>query len=374
MNIQLKEVKTKKELKHFINFAYDLYKGNKFWCPPIFFDEMDTLHWDKNPAFEYCEARYWLAYDGDKIVGRIAGIINNKANEIWSEKRIRFGWFDFIDDAEVPKLLLDAVSNWGKEKGLDTIHGPLGFTDMDKEGLLIKGFEELGSIASYYNHAYYQNRVEALGYEKDVDWVQSLFPIPDVVPEKISRFSVLVQHKFKLHVLEVKKTKEFLPYAKPIFETLNKCFKDLYGFVPLSEKQINMLVKAYFSFVRPEFVGVVLNEANDVVGFGVALPSLTKALQKCKGKLFPFGFIYLYRALKSNEMVDMYINGVDPEYHNKGVPSVYFNFMCENFIKKKVKWALSNPQLEDNSKALNLWQHFDSRQHITRRCYIKAIN
>jgi hypothetical protein len=373
MSIQIKEVKTKGELKHFINFVYGLYEGNKYWCPPIFFDEMDTLHWDKNPAFEYCEARYWMAYRDGKAVGRIAGIINTKANSIWNEKHIRFGWFDFIDDAEVPELLLKAVSDWGKEKGMESIHGPLGFTDMDKEGLLIKGFEELGSIASYYNHAYYQNRVEAIGYVKDVDWVQSIFPIPDVVPDKISRFSELVQHKFKLHILQVKKSKEFLPYAKGIFETLNKCFKDLYGFVPLSEKQINMLVKAYFSFVRPEFVGVVLNEANEVVGFGVALPSLTKALQKCNGKLFPFGWYYLLRALKSNEMVDMYINGVDPEYQNKGVPSVYFNFMCQNFIKHKVKFALSNPQLEDNNKALNLWQHFDSRQHITRRCYIKHL-
>jgi ribosomal protein S18 acetylase RimI-like enzyme len=373
MSLEIKEVKTKSELKHFINFVYDLYKGNQYWCPPIFFDEMNTLHWDKNPAFEYCEARYWMAYRDGKAVGRIAGMLNTKSNAIWNEKNIRFGWFDFIDDAEVPEKLLQCVVDWGKEKGMNHIHGPLGFTDMDREGMMVKGFEELGSIASYYNYAYYPTRIEALGYAKDVDWVQNLFSIPDAVPEKISRFAELVQQKYKLHILEAKNKKEFLPYARGIFETLNKCFKDLYGFVPLTTKQIDMLVKAYFGFVRPEFVGVVLNEANEVVGFGVALPSLTKALQKCNGKLFPFGFIHLLKALKSSDFIDMYINGVDPEYQNKGVPSVYFNYMCQNFIKNKAKWALSNPQLEENSKALNLWHHFDARQHITRRCYTKEI-
>jgi len=371
MNIEIKEVKTKKDLKKFINFVYDLYKGNKFWCPPIFFDEMNTLHWEKNPAFEYCEARYWIALSDGKVVGRIAGIINSKSNKIWDEKHIRFGWFDFIDDAEIPEKLLQLVIDWGKEKQLNAIHGPLGFTDMDREGMLIKGFDELGCISSFYNYPYYQQRVEALGLEKDVDWVQSIFPIPDSIPEKVARFSELIQQKFKFKILEAKKTKELLPYADDIFHTLNKCFKDLYGFVPLTDKQIKMYVKAYFSFVRPEFIGVVLNEEDKVIGFGIALPSLTKALQKCNGKLFPFGWYYLLRALKSNELVDMYLNGVDPDFHNKGVPSVYFNYMLQNFIKHKVKFALSNPQLEDNNKALNLWHNFDSRQHITRRCYIK---
>ncbi len=374
MNIEIREITTKKDLKTFINFINGLYIGNKYWCPPIFFDEMDALDWKKNPAFEYCEARYWMAYRDGKAVGRIAGIINNKANKIWNEHNIRFGWFDFIDDVEVPKVLLKTVEDWGRERKLESIHGPLGFTDMDREGLLIKGFDELSSVATYYNHKYYQDKIEEIGYIKDVDWVQSIFPIPDSVPEKVVRFSQLVQEKYKLHILEAKNKKEFLPYAVDIFQTLNRCFTDLYGFVPLTDKQINMLVKAYFSFVRPEFVGVVLNEANKVVGFGVALPSLTKALQKCNGKLFPFGFIHLLKALKSNELVDMYINGVDPEYHNKGVPAVYFNYMLSNFIKYKVKFAMSNPQLEENSKALNLWQNYDHRQHITRRCYKKSID
>ncbi len=374
MNIEIIEVITKHQLKKFINFPYRLYKDNKYWCPPIFFDEMNTLHWQKNPALEYCKVKYWLALQNNNVVGRVAAIINTKSNEIWNEKNIRFGWFDFIDDVEVARSLLNKVIEWGKEENLHKIHGPLGFTDMDREGLLIKGFEEISSLATYYNFPYYQTIIEQLGFTKDVDWVQSLFPIPDKIPEKVERLSKLIQEKNNIRILEAKNKKDFLPYAKQIFETLNKCFVELYGFVPLSEKQINYYVKAYFSFVRPEFIGIVLNEKDEVVGFGVALPSLTKALQKSKGKLLPFGFIHLLKALKSNELVDMYINGVAPEYHNKGVPAVYFNYMLSNFIKNKVKFALSNPQLEENSKALNLWQNYEHKQHITRRCYQKPIS
>ncbi len=369
--IELKPVNTKKDLKRFIAFQNQLYKGNKFWCPQMRMDEMNTLSRDKNPAFDFCEAEYWLAYRGKEIVGRIAGIINNKANERWNEKLVRFGWIDFIDDQEVSKTLLDKVKEWGRSKGMSGIHGPLGFSDMDNEGMLIKGFEEMATLASIYNYPYYVEHMEKLGFEKAADWVQYEFEIPPTIPEKVDRLSLLVQEKYKLRVLKAKKAKELLPYAPKMFHTLNEAFSELYGYTALTQKQVDMYIKAYFGFVRPEFISFVIDEHDDVVGFGVSLPSLTKALQKCNGKLFPFGFLYLLRAMKKNDAIDMYLNGVRPDYHSKGVNALYYNEMHRAYIKYGIKKAVTNPQLEDNAKALTIWKNFNGRQHLTRRCWIK---
>ncbi len=369
--IELKPVNTKKDLKRFIAFQNQLYKGNKFWCPQMRMDEMNTLSRDKNPAFDFCEAEYWLAYRGKEIVGRIAGIINNKANERWNEKLVRFGWIDFIDDQEVSKTLLDKVKEWGRSKGMSGIHGPLGFSDMDNEGMLIKGFEEMATLASIYNYPYYVEHMEKLGFEKAADWVQYEFEIPPTIPEKVDRLSLLVQEKYKLRVLKAKKAKELLPYAPKMFHTLNEAFSELYGYTALTQKQVDMYIKAYFGFVRPEFISFVIDEHDDVVGFGVSLPSLTKALQKCNGKLFPFGFLYLLRAMKKNDAIDMYLNGVRPDYHSKGVNALYYNEMHRAYIKYGIRKAVTNPQLEDNAKALTIWKNFNGRQHLTRRCWIK---
>jgi len=369
--IELKPVNSKKDLKRFIAFQNQLYKGNKFWCPQMRMDEMNTLSRDKNPAFDFCEAEYWLAYRGKEIVGRIAGIINNKANERWNEKLVRFGWIDFVDDLVVSKTLLDKVKEWGRSKGMNGIHGPLGFSDMDNEGMLIKGFEEMATLASIYNYPYYVEHMEKLGFEKAADWVQYEFEIPPSIPEKVDRLSLLVQEKYKLHVLKAKKAKELLPYAPKMFQTLNEAFSELYGYTALTQKQVDMYIKAYFGFVRPEFISFVIDEHDDVVGFGVSLPSLTKALQKCNGKLFPFGFLYLLRAMKKNDTIDMYLNGVRPDYHAKGVNALYYNEMHKAYIKYGIKKAVTNPQLEDNAKALTIWKNFNGRQHLTRRCWIK---
>ena len=369
--IELKKVTTKKDLKRFIDFHYQLYKGNKFWCPQIRTDEMNTLSRDKNPAFDFCEAEYWVACRGKEIVGRIAGIINHKANERWNEKHVRFGWIDFIDDYEVSRMLVEAVVEWGRSKGMNGIHGPLGFSDMDNEGMLIKGFDELATLASIYNYPYYVEHMEKLGFGKAADWVQYEFEIPPSIPEKVERLSLLVQEKYKLRLIKAKKAKELLPYAPKMFQTLNAAFKDLYGYTELSRKQVDMYVKAYFGFVRPEFVSFVVDEHDDVVGFGISLPSLTKALQKCEGKLFPFGFLYLLRAMKKNDTIDMYLNGVRPDYHAKGVNALYYNELQRAYIKYGIKKAITNPQLEDNAKALTIWKNFNGRQHLTRRCWIK---
>ncbi len=374
MQIVIKEVSGRSELKKFVEFLHDLYKGNAFWCPPLRKDELDTIDPKKNPAYEYCEARFWMAYKDGKAVGRIAAIINSKANEIWNESNIRFGWFDFIDDAEVSALLMKQVQAWADERKIKAIHGPLGFTDMDNEGMLVKGFDELSTLSAIYNHEYYMQHMERMGFEKDVDWVMNIIEVPKEVPEKLEKFAQLIAQKYELRVFVADKPKQLLPYAMDMFRALNVAFKDLYGFVPLNEKQMQLYIKQYFGFIKTEYVCFVLDKNDKVVGFGINLPSLTKALQKTNGKLFPFGFLNVLKAMKNNDTIDMYLNGVLPEYQGKGVHTLYYNTLTKAFIKGGFKYAVSTSQLEENAKALNVWKLFNPRQHITRRCYIKKLS
>jgi len=371
MEIEIKEVSSRRDLKKFIGFPFKLFAGNNFWCPPLRFDELNTLRSDKNPAFDFCEASYWLAYRDKEIVGRIAGIINHKANERWNEKLVRFGWIDFVDDPVVSKSLIEKVIAWGKGKGMSGIHGPLGFSDMDIEGMLIKGFDELATLASIYNFPYYPEHMEKLGFQRAADWVQYEFSIPPEIPDKVERMSKLVQEKYKLRVLKAKKAKELLPYAKSMFKTLNLAFDELYGYTALTEKQMEMYIKQYFGFIRPEYVSFVIDQHDEIVGFGISMPSLTRAMQKCKGRLLPLGFIYVLMALRKNDTIDMYLNGVRPDYQAKGINALYYNEMHKAYIKNHIVRAITNPQLEDNAKALTIWKNFPGRQHLTRRCWIK---
>ncbi|MCK9204384.1 MAG: N-acetyltransferase [Bacteroidales bacterium] len=372
--IELKKVCTKKDLKRFINFQFQLYKGNQYWCPPMRLDEANTLSRDKNPAFDFCDAEYWIAYRGKEMVGRIAGIINHNANHRWNEKLVRFGWIDFIDDIEVSRALIGQVITWGREKGMVGIQGPLGFSDMDNEGMLIKGFEEQATMASIYNYSYYVTHMEQLGFKKAADWVQYEFEIPPAIPEKVDRLSQLIQEKYKLRLIKAKKAKDLVAYAPEMFRTLNAAFDELYGYTALSQKQVDAYVKSYFGFIRPEFVSFVINQKDEVIGFGVSMPSLTKALRRCNGKLFPFGFLYILRAIKKNDAIDMYLNGVRPDYQGKGVNSLYYNEMHRAYIRAGIKKAITNPQLENNAKALTIWKNFNGRQHLTRRCWIKHFS
>ncbi len=372
MTVTIKEVKSNNELRKFINFQYKLYKGNKYWCPQLRMGERTTLK-KGSPSFDYCDARYFLAYMNNKIVGRVAAIVHQKSNEIWHEKRIRFGWIDFIDDLEVSKALIQAVENWGKELGLTEIHGPLGFTDMDNEGMLIKGFDELSNIFSIYNYSYYVTHMEQLGFRKDVDWLQNEFTIPNEIPEKLERMAKLVQEKYGLRMLETTSKKDLLHYGNKLFYTLNDAFKDLYGFVALTDRQIKSYVDQYFGFIDKRFVQMVLDKNDNVVGFGVSAPSLTKALQKCNGRMFPLGWWYLLRAFKKREIIELYLNGVTPEYQNKGVVALYFYYLTKAYIVAGFKYAVSGPQLEENAKALTIWKNFEHRQHLSRRCWIKEI-
>lgn len=374
MGIHLKEVTTHKELKDFVNFQYELYKNNQFWVPPLKKEELFSLQYDKNPAFDFCESKYWLAYKNDKIVGRVAGIINHKFNKKFDKKIMRFGWIDFIDDDEVVNTLLNSVEEWAKEKGLLEIHGPLGFTDMDGEGTLIEGFNELSTLGAIYNYEYYPSLIENNGYTKDIDWIEyEVTMTSDPVPEKISRISEIALKRNKLHVLKVKKSKDLLPYAREMFYLINQSYQELYGFVELSDRQIDMYVKQYFGFIKPEYVPVVLNEKNEMVAFGITMPSLSKAFQKAKGSLFPFGFIHILKAMKNNPGLDLYLTAVRPDMQDKGVNAILMNEINKLIINNKITKVETNRELESNSKVQAQWRFFENRQHKRRRCYKKEI-
>jgi len=374
MSVIIREVKTKSELKKFIWFGINLYKNCEFAAPPLLMDDLLNLSKGKNPALDFCDAIYLLAYKNDKIVGRIAGIINPVSNESWNQKRARFGWVDFIDDKEVSKALFDAAITWAKSKGMTEIHGPLGFTDFDHEGTLIEGYDKLGTLAAIYNYPYYPEHIEACGFVKDADWNEYLITVPEVFPERYFRIADIVKQKFELTPKHFNSRKEVVDrYAAKIFDLLNLCYKDLYGFTKLNDKQVNFYIKLYFSFFRLDTVSVVVDKNDDVIALGIAMPSFTKALQKAKGSLFPFGWYYMLRALKKNDLVDLYLMAVHPDYQNKGVNSIMFAELMPNSAKNGYKFAESNPELETNTKMSSQWASFEYVNHKKRRVYIKEI-
>jgi len=373
MAIEIVEVQTRRQLKQFIHFPLKLYRGNPYYVPLLNFDERNTLDRQKNPAFEFCEARYWLAYKDGSLAGRLAGIYNKRYAELYNKKYIRFGWADFIEEEEVAAALFQALEDWAKELGAEAIHGPLGFTDLDREGMLIDGFEEIGTLATIYNYPYYPQYLEKLGYQKDVDWIEYQITPPKVLPPKVSDISRIVKQRLGLHTLQIKKTKEVLPYAHQLFDVYNSTYKVLYGFVPLTEKQINAYVKQYIPFMSPDHIALVLDENDRMVGFGLTMPSLAKALQKANGRLFPLGFIHLLWALKHSKIAELLIIGVLPEYQGQGVPALMIAELAEKFTRKGIILAESNPELETNSRVQAQWKFFDLRQHKRRRCFIKNL-
>ena len=373
MGIEIREVVTGRDLKKFIRFPFQLYQDHPCWVPGLEFDEMNTLRSDKNPAFEYCDARFWLAYRDGIPVGRIAGIVNRRYIEIWKNRYARFGWIDFVDDERVCRELLQTVENWAREKALTAVHGPLGFSDLDREGLLVEGFDELGTLATIYNHPYYPKHLEACGYRKDTDWVEFKMKTPAVVPEKALRVAEIARKRYKLRVLELNKPKELMKYAKGVFAVLDEAYAGLYGVVPLTERQVAAYIKQYFGFVNPEYIKVVLDREDRVAGFLIALPSLSRALQKSGGRLFPFGFIHLYRAIKSNRDLDLYLAAVRPDLQGKGVNAIFMAEITKTAIKNGITTTESNPELETNLKVQSHWDYFEGRQHKRRRCYLRAL-
>lgn len=375
MAVEIKVVETKEDLKKFVLFGNELYKNNPYHIPVLVKDELETLDKDINPAFEFCEAVYYLAYKNGRIVGRIAGIINHRANEAWNQTHARFGFVDFINDNEVVDALFDTVAKWAKSKGMDMLHGPMGFTDMDKEGMLVEGFDRLGTMITIYNYAYYPKQLERIGFMKDQDWKEYIITIPDSIPERIVRISNLVSQKYGLSVLKFKSNKELIPYGPVVFELINKCYANLYGFSQLSDRQIQYYSKMYMPLLRPDFVTMIRRDKDEkIIGFGLALPNLSRAMRKANGSLFPFGFVHLLRALKGRpRVVDLYLMGVLPEYQNRGVNALLFNDLIPIFRQSGAKFAESNPELETNMSVQLQWNYFERKHHKTRRAYIKPI-
>jgi GNAT superfamily N-acetyltransferase len=374
MAVEIQEVRTKKELKEFIWFGINLYKNCEFAAPPLMMDDLLNLTKGNNPALDFCETAYFVAKKDGKIAGRIAAIINPVANETWNQKYVRFGWVDFIDDLEVSKALFDAAISWAKAKGMTAIHGPLGFTDFDHEGTLIEGFERNGTLATIYNYPYYPMHIEKYGFVKDVDWNEYLITIPEVYPDKYYRVAKIVQEKYKLKAKKFKSRKEVVDnYALKIFDLLNTCYSHLYGYTKLNEKQIAFYIKLYFSFFRLDTISIVVNEKDEVVALGIAMPSFTKALQKAKGKLFPFGWFYMLRALQKNDLLDLYLMAVHPDFQNKGINSIVFADIMPNAAKNGYKFAESNPELETNTRMSSQWGSWETENHKKRRVYIKTI-
>lgn len=376
MAITIKKVKTKKDLKKFIRFNYNLYKDNKYSVPDLYDDMLSTFSKKKNAAFEFCEADYFLAYKGDEIVGRVAAIINHRANEAWNKKDVRFGWIDFIDDIEVTDALLKAVEQWGKERGMEHIHGPLGFTDFDAEGMLIEGYDQLSTMATIYNYPYYPEHMEKLGYEKDADWVEYKIFIPDAIPEKHQRISELIQKKYNLKVKKYTSSKKIaLDYGQAIFELMNEAYVPLYGFAPLSQKQIDQYIAMYLPIVDLRMITLITDENDQLIAVGLSMPSLSEALQKARGRMLPFGWYHLLKALflKRPKVLDLLLVAVKPEYQNKGVNALLFSDLIPVYQQLGFEYAESNPELEMNGKVQAQWGYFETELHKKRRAFIKDI-
>lgn len=373
--IILKEVSNNSSLKKFVLFSKKLYKEHPYYVPGLVMDELTTLRKDKNPAFEFCESVYYLAYIGTQIVGKIAGIINHRANEIWNQRYARFGFVDFIDDEQVSKALFEAVEKWAKDKGMNAIHGPLGFTGLDHEGLLILGFNQLGTMATTYNFSYYEKHLIKAGYKKDQDWKEFHIQIPKYIPDKHCRISKIITQRYGLKIVKCKCVKQLFSYAKKIFELLNKSYSTLYGYSKFSDKQIEYYTKIYIPFLRLKMVTLIVRELDDaVIGIGIAIPSLSKALQKAKGRLFPFGWFYLLKSLYGkNKIVDLYLVGIHPKYQNKGVNALLFYDLIPILNAKKFLYAESNPELESNKKVQLQWNYFSTEHVRTRRAFIKHL-
>ena len=379
-SIQIKRVETKKDLKQFIEFHYDLYKGNPYDVPNLYSDEVNTLSKDKNAAFDFCEAEYFLALKEGKIVGRVAAIINHKANEKWKKKDVRFGWIDFIDDIEVSRALFKAVEEYGRKKGMDDIVGPLGFTDMDPEGMLTWGFDKLGTMATIYNYEYYPQHMEKLGgWEKDNDYVEYYLVVPEKSPEKYTKIAEMVEKRYNLHVRKLTKKDIFQGgYGKKLFDLINLTYSDLYGFSELTDRQIDQYVKMYFPFADLNLVTVIEdgNKDNQLAGLGITIPSLSRALQKCRrGRLFPFGWWHLLRAIKFHKTdgVDLLLMGFLPEYRSKGANALLFADLIPRYVNYGFKWGETQVEMESNEGVQSQWGPLDPINHKKRRCYRRSL-
>ena len=376
--LTIRRVETRTDKKRFLQFNYDLYRGNAYAVPDLWTDVDETLS-KKNPATEFCDFVLFLALRGNEVVGRVAGIINRRANETWGLKAARFGWIDFVDDPAVSAALLEAVEGWGRSQGMTTIEGPLGFTDMDAEGMLVEGFEELGTMATIYNYPYYKDHLTRLGYEKATGWIEMLMRVPtpqEGVPERLTRVAKLVMEKHKLHIVKYHSTSKLAKdYGQEIFSVINEGFKPLFGYSQMTPKQIDQYVRTYLPLIDPKLISLVATEEGKLVGAGISMPSMSRALQKAGGKLLPFGWWHLLKALKWKhaDTLDLLLVAVLPQWQNKGVNALFFYDLLPIYIAEGYKHVETNVELEDNQKVQQQWIYFDRRQHKRRWCFRKKL-
>ena len=376
MSVQIKTVSTKAELKTFVRFGNKLYKGNKFYVPSLIIDDMNTLDSNTNAAFEFCQTEYYLAYKDGKVVGRVAAIINNKANEAWKVKQVRFGWIDFIDDMEVSGALLDAVIAFGKKHGMNQIVGPLGFTDFDREGMLVEGFDRVTTMATIYNYPYYPEHMKKHGYVKETGWLEYRITIPETVPDRHETLSEIVTERYNLKVRKLTRRQiKKENYGQKLFALINQTYCVLYGYSLLSEKQIDQFVGIYLSLIDARMLTFIEDEKGDLIGAGISMPSLAKALQKCNGELFPFGWWYLLKSMfwKKPDSLDLLLIGVRPDYQKRGVPTLLFTDLIKTYNKLGVRYAETNACLESNTKVRALWEPFENEQHKKRWVFGKEF-
>lgn len=365
----------KPDLRKYVQFGIDLYHGNNCYVPPLVFDDINTLTPSKNPAFEFCQAISFMAYRNNVAVGAITAIINRHANRKTGEKVVRFGFMDFIDDDAVVDALFRAVRVWGQHKGMTKMVGPMGFTDLDKEGMLIEGFDELGTFATIYNYPYYKTQMERMGFQKETDWVEFRITVPEKIPDKYQRIADIVQRKFNLRIVDCSSRKIVKErYGKAIFRLINEAYKDLYGYVALTRRQIDYYIGMYLDMLRLDDICLIVNESDELIGVGISMPSLSRALQRCDGKLFPTGWYHLYKAIRGGtDVVDLLLVAIRPDYQNKGVNALLFSNLIPNYNKAGYKFAESNVELENNENVQKQWEYFERRQHRRRRAWFKDI-
>lgn len=374
MNLSITPVKTNKQLKAFVAFPYKLYKNSKMWVPPIKKDEEKLLKAEHNPCFDFCDVQLWIAVRDGKVVGRIGGIINHKYIEKTGIKTARFTRLEFIDDREIVSALLGTAEKWAKEQGMEKIDGPLGFTNLDHQAMLIEGFDHLPSIASEYHMDYYKAHIEALGYEKEMDWVEFRLTIPDSIIEKSIRVSSAVMKRNQLSIVNFEKTEELRKYGKQLFELMDLSFGELFSYVPFSEKMINFYVDKFIPLLHPRFVKVITDKDDNMVAFIVGMPSLSEAFQKAKGRLFPMGFWHILQAYKKPEVLDLLLTGIHPKAQGMGYAALLITELQKTAIENGVKFTETTGIIETNNKAIQTWKNFENIQHKRKRCFIKRLN
>jgi len=372
-DIKVKQVLNSSDLELFIKFPMELYKGNPYYVPPLINEEKSIWVKEENPALQYSEAAQFLAYRGKNIVGRIAVMINHKEEKELGIRKVRFGWLDFIDDIEVSKTLIDTAIEYAKSKGISKIEGPMGFTNLDKAGMLTKGFDKLATMIGIYNFDYYPKHMEQLGLVKEKEWVEFEINFPDTLPDKVEKFSNLIAEKYELELVKFKSKKDILPLVEPMFKLLDDTYKHLSTYTPITQEQIKHYKEKYFKFIDKDYIVCIKDKYGSLISFAITMPSYSKALQKAKGKLFPFGWWHLLNAGKKNDRANFYLIGIHPQYQKRGITAIIFKEIYETFKKKGVKFLETNPELEENASIQALWQDYHPTNHKRRRTYSLEI-